>query len=121
MSETDAAPPTTDVPAEGAPPADAPADAEPPAPTHTPKEFKVIYFNVKALAEPLRFLLAYGAIDFDDVRIAREEWPALKPSKFKEQIKKKKKLKTRSLSVKHFLAEFYCFVYRMRETKFVFA
>lgn len=78
MSETDAAPPATEVPAvEG--------EAAPPVPTHTPKEFKVIYFNVKALAEPLRFLLAYGAIDFDDVRIAREEWPALKSSKFKEQ------------------------------------
>lgn len=45
-------------------------------------EYKVIYFNVKALAEPLRFLLSYGGIEFDDVRISREEWPALKPSKY---------------------------------------
>jgi len=44
-------------------------------------EYKVIYFNVKALAEPLRFLLSYGGIEFEDVRVAREEWPALKPCK----------------------------------------
>lgn len=43
-------------------------------------EYKVFYFNVKALGEPLRFLLSYGNINFEDVRITREEWPALKPS-----------------------------------------
>lgn len=43
-------------------------------------EYKVFYFNVKALGEPLRFLLSYGNIQFEDVRITREEWPALKPS-----------------------------------------
>jgi prostaglandin-H2 D-isomerase / glutathione transferase len=43
-------------------------------------EYKVFYFNVKALGEPLRFLLSYGNIPFEDVRITREEWPALKPS-----------------------------------------
>jgi len=42
--------------------------------------YKVIYFNVKALAEPMRFLLAYGNIDFEDVRVEREDWPALKPT-----------------------------------------
>lgn len=45
-------------------------------------QYKVIYFNVKALAEPMRFLLAYGNIDFEDVRIEKENWPALKSSKF---------------------------------------
>jgi glutathione S-transferase len=43
-------------------------------------EYKVFYFNVKALGEPLRFLLSYGNIPFEDIRITREEWPALKPS-----------------------------------------
>ncbi|XP_055705974.1 glutathione S-transferase [Phlebotomus papatasi] len=42
--------------------------------------YKVIYFNVKALAEPLRFLLAYGGIEFEDLRVSREEWPTLKSS-----------------------------------------
>ena len=43
--------------------------------------YKVIYFNVKALAEPLRFLLSYGNIDFEDIRVSREEWPTLKSCK----------------------------------------
>jgi len=43
-------------------------------------QYKIIYFNVKALAEPMRFLLSYGNIDFEDVRIEKEDWPALKPS-----------------------------------------
>lgn len=49
-------------------------------------DYKVYYFNVKALGEPLRFLLSYGNLPFDDVRITREEWPALKPSKFGIEI-----------------------------------
>lgn len=48
-------------------------------------EYKVFYFNVKALGEPLRFLLSYGNIPFEDVRITREEWPALKPSEYHNQ------------------------------------
>ncbi|XP_063695980.1 glutathione S-transferase [Culicoides brevitarsis] len=43
-------------------------------------EYKVWYFNVKALGEPLRFLLSYGGLPFEDIRVTREEWPALKPS-----------------------------------------
>lgn len=44
--------------------------------------YKVIYFNVKALAEPLRYLLSYGNIDFEDIRVSREEWPTLKSCKY---------------------------------------
>ncbi|KAL7040526.1 hypothetical protein ACKWTF_000426 [Chironomus riparius] len=43
-------------------------------------EYKVFYFNVKALGEPLRFLLSYGNLPFEDVRISRNDWPALKPT-----------------------------------------
>jgi len=74
-------------PAEGeaAPPAEgeAPAEGEP-APvipwdelTHT---YTLFYFNVKALAEPLRYLFAIGGIEYEDVRVTRDEWPALKPT-----------------------------------------
>lgn len=44
--------------------------------------FTLFYFNVKALAEPIRFLFAYGAQEYEDVRVTRDEWPSLKPSKF---------------------------------------
>lgn len=42
--------------------------------------FTLFYFNVKALAEPVRFLFAYGGQEYEDVRVTRDEWPALKPS-----------------------------------------
>lgn len=41
--------------------------------------YTLFYFNVKALAEPLRYLFAYGALEYEDVRVTRDEWPALKP------------------------------------------
>lgn len=37
-------------------------------------EYKLTYFNLKALGEPIRFLLKYGKIDFEDVRIEIEDW-----------------------------------------------
>ena len=44
--------------------------------------YTLYYFDVKALAEPLRFLFAYGGVEYKDVRVAREDWPALKPSEY---------------------------------------
>lgn len=55
----------------------------PPAGPSQPGEnptFTLFYFNVKALAEPVRYLFAYGAQEYEDVRVTRDEWPALKPS-----------------------------------------
>lgn len=69
-AEGEAPPPT-----EGAPEVEAPP-AEPVKNTYT-----LFYFNVKALAEPLRYLFAYGNLEYEDVRVTRDEWPALKPSK----------------------------------------
>lgn len=74
-------------PAEEAPPA-APAEGEAPPAEGAPAEptepikhtYTLFYFNVKALAEPLRYLFAYGGIEYEDVRVTRDEWPALKPS-----------------------------------------
>jgi len=43
--------------------------------------YKLSYFNVKALAEPIRFLLSYGGIEFEDHRFENDEWPQVKPSK----------------------------------------
>ncbi|XP_074037126.1 glutathione S-transferase [Leptinotarsa decemlineata] len=42
--------------------------------------YKLTYFNVTALGEPIRFLLSYGGLDFEDVRVEFEQWPALKPT-----------------------------------------
>lgn len=53
--------------------------AGPSQPSENP-QFTLFYFNVKALAEPIRFLFAYGAQEYEDVRVTRDEWPALKPS-----------------------------------------
>lgn len=49
-------------------------------PSENPK-FKLVYFNVTALGEPLRFLFAYGGIEYEDVRVDPADWPALKASK----------------------------------------
>jgi len=42
--------------------------------------YKLTYFNVKALAENICFLLSYGGTEFEDHRIEREKWAQLKPS-----------------------------------------
>lgn len=42
--------------------------------------YKLTYFPVKALAEPLRMLISYGGEDFEDYRFNREDWPSIKPS-----------------------------------------
>lgn len=44
--------------------------------------YKFTYFNSKALGEPIRFLFAYGKIDYEDIRIdfANEWGPELKSS-----------------------------------------
>ena len=43
--------------------------------------YKLTYFNLTGLGETIRFLLAYGGIDFQDIRVEDDQWDALKPSK----------------------------------------
>lgn len=43
--------------------------------------YKLTYFNVPALGEPIRFLLSYLEIDFEDSRFEPEQWPSIKLSK----------------------------------------
>ncbi|KAH8395390.1 hypothetical protein KR222_009613 [Zaprionus bogoriensis] len=79
----DGAPPAEGAPAEGEPAAAVEeGEAAPPAePTEPIKHtYTLFYFNVKALAEPLRYLFAFGGIEYEDVRVTRDEWPALKPT-----------------------------------------
>lgn len=46
---------------------------------------KITYFDITGLAEPARWLLSYGKIDFEDHRITHEEWPALKNRKITQE------------------------------------
>ncbi len=47
------------------------------------RKYRLTYFNAQALAEPIRILLAFSNIDFEDVRISKTDWPSLKSSKYK--------------------------------------
>ncbi|EFN62038.1 Glutathione S-transferase [Camponotus floridanus] len=42
--------------------------------------YKLTYFPVKALGEPIRFLFSYGGTEFIDDRFDREDWPKIKPT-----------------------------------------
>ncbi|XP_071439845.1 glutathione S-transferase-like [Hetaerina americana] len=43
-------------------------------------QYKLTYFPVKGLGEPIRFLLAYGKIEFEDYRFDVAKWPEIKPT-----------------------------------------
>jgi len=47
------------------------------APSKNPT-FKLYYFNIRALAEPIRYLFAYGGVAYEDVRVEKADWPTLK-------------------------------------------
>lgn len=42
--------------------------------------YKLTYFNVTGLGEPIRFLLSQSGIKFEDVRLEFNEWPKIKPT-----------------------------------------
>ena len=44
-------------------------------------KYTLTYFSSRGNAEVARMMFAYANIDFEDKRIVKEEWPALKPSK----------------------------------------
>ena len=45
--------------------------------------YKLTYFNIKGIAEPIRFLLSYAGLEFIDERITEDSWIKLKSSKYK--------------------------------------
>lgn len=49
-----------------------------------PPSVQLTYFNLKDIGEPIRLLLAYGGIEFKDVRVSDEEWPQMKDCKYYE-------------------------------------
>ena len=46
-------------------------------------QYKLSYFDVRALAEPIRLLFAFQGIEYTDDRVQRDNWPAIKDSKYK--------------------------------------
>ena len=45
------------------------------------KSIKLTYFNARGRAELARLVLAQAGAEFEDVRLEREEWLNIKPSK----------------------------------------
>ncbi|KAL1517628.1 hypothetical protein ABEB36_001367 [Hypothenemus hampei] len=43
-------------------------------------QYKLTYFDVKGLGESIRYLLSYGGLEFEDVRVEKDDWPAMKDS-----------------------------------------
>eukprot|EP00095_Tigriopus_kingsejongensis_P005005 maker-scaffold139_size317827-snap-gene-0.16 protein:Tk05005 transcript:maker-scaffold139_size317827-snap-gene-0.16-mRNA-1 annotation:"hypothetical protein DAPPUDRAFT_230761" len=42
-------------------------------------KIRLIYFNSRGRAEPIRYILAQAGCDYEDHRIQHEEWPEMKP------------------------------------------
>lgn len=43
--------------------------------------YRLHYFHLAGLGEPVRYLMHYGNIPFEDIRIGAKEWPEHKKSK----------------------------------------
>jgi len=43
-------------------------------------KYKLFYFDARGRAEPTRWCFAYGGTDYEDVRINKPDWPAMKAS-----------------------------------------
>ena len=39
---------------------------------------KLVYFDAQGRAQAIRYLLGYKGIEFEDIRLTFEEWPATK-------------------------------------------
>ncbi|XP_066151423.1 glutathione S-transferase-like [Euwallacea fornicatus] len=42
--------------------------------------YKLTYFDLTGLGESIRLLFHYGGINFEDNRVPKDQWPALKPA-----------------------------------------
>lgn len=48
-------------------------------------KIKLVYFNMEGRAELTRLILAQAGVEFEDKRVTREEWMAMKPSKLRSK------------------------------------
>ena len=62
----------------------------------TTTKIKLTYFNVRGRAEPARLILAQAGVDYQDIRIEREDWPKVKPSKLSKYCPNFLRLKLRT-------------------------
>jgi hypothetical protein len=53
------------------------------AANNTVPKYKLIYFDTRGICEPIRMLFHYAKVPFDDLRISRRKWLAMKDSKSK--------------------------------------
>lgn len=44
--------------------------------------YKLFYFDGKGRVEAIRMAFAVGVLQYEDVRVQLQEWPALKPSEY---------------------------------------
>ena len=57
-------------------------DLQIPCATFTMPTYKLTYFNSRGNAEVIRMIMAYGDIEYEDVRLTGEQWLELKPSTY---------------------------------------
>ncbi len=43
---------------------------------------KLVYFKTEGRAEVIRIILSQAGVDFEDKRLSKEEWEAMKPSEW---------------------------------------
>jgi len=43
--------------------------------------YKLVYFNIKGRAEPIRLIFVHAGVEFEDFGIDRSAWPSGKASK----------------------------------------
>lgn len=49
-------------------------------------QYKLTYFDSRALGEPARFAFAYAGVAYQDERVVEEEWDNIKKSKYQYKI-----------------------------------
>ncbi|XP_076174202.1 glutathione S-transferase S4 [Ptiloglossa arizonensis] len=73
-------------------------------------EYKLVYFNVMGLGEPIRFILSYAGVEFEDVRVfsLTDEWLKMKsttPFGQLPMLEMGGKIYTQSLPICRYLAK----------------
>ena len=50
-----------------------------------PPKYKLLYFNSRGRAEPIRMIFAHCDVDFEDKRLTPDEWKEMKPSEYRKE------------------------------------